>query len=241
MSNFASQLTYALAGLGMVALAALSIPSHESAQAAGAAPVNVTNTPLPVQGTVSAAQSGAWNVGINGTPSVNVATLPALEISGSVDVSGGPVIVRNEPLGVLNVRDANWKNVLNTFSRRLCVASSPVFSCGGGTPSVAVPAGLFWVIDQVSGNCSSLVGTQVLAVEMVVNDARGNSSFTIPLTYPAANAPDSGFVFERTQIVVRPFTPPATATVTVAAGHFATASQDAMCLVTASGHLVNVE
>jgi hypothetical protein len=45
-------------------------------------PVNVTNTPLsviatsplPVNGTVNATQSGAWSVGIVGTPTVNLAS-----------------------------------------------------------------------------------------------------------------------------------------------------------------------
>ncbi len=58
-------------GCGLLT-AVLSIFSSKPVVAGGAAPVSVVNTPLPVQGTVNAAQSGAWNVGIAGTPTVNV-------------------------------------------------------------------------------------------------------------------------------------------------------------------------
>lgn len=34
--------------------------------------VNTLSEPVPIQGTVQAAQSGTWNVGINGTPTVNL-------------------------------------------------------------------------------------------------------------------------------------------------------------------------
>jgi hypothetical protein len=42
-------------------------------------PVNVVNTPLPVTGTV--------NANINGTPTVNVASLPAVQINGTASVN----------------------------------------------------------------------------------------------------------------------------------------------------------
>ncbi len=78
---------FALAfALGIVAIA-LGLFSTHPAGAAGSAPVMVTNTPLPVQGTVGAAQSGAWNVGINGTPNVNVAGLPAVQFNGTQPVT----------------------------------------------------------------------------------------------------------------------------------------------------------
>lgn len=42
---------------------------------------------MPVSGTVSAQQSGAWNVGISGTPSVNVTSLPAVNLAGGTSVN----------------------------------------------------------------------------------------------------------------------------------------------------------
>lgn len=44
-----------------------------------AIPVAVTNTPLPVSGTV--------NANINGTPTVNVNSLPAVQLSGAPNVN----------------------------------------------------------------------------------------------------------------------------------------------------------
>ena len=67
-------------------LATLSMPPSQAIGAEGSAPVTVVNTPLPVTGnttvsgtvdigntpTVNAQQSGRWNVGILGTPTVNI-------------------------------------------------------------------------------------------------------------------------------------------------------------------------
>src|SRR5262249_3408777 len=60
---------------------AVSLIPQKSAQGAAGAPVIVQNTPLPVQGTVAATQSGTWNVGLTGTPTVNVGTLPAVSLN----------------------------------------------------------------------------------------------------------------------------------------------------------------
>src|SRR5580658_7241934 len=95
-------------GSGLFAVVLSSLPTHPAAAAPGDAPslpVKVTNTPLPVQGSVNAAvtgtagatQSGAWNVGINGTPTVNVLNAPPLNFPSSLNVTGGPVNVANTP------------------------------------------------------------------------------------------------------------------------------------------------
>ncbi len=70
MKQFSKLMLIAL-GFGILTLALSLVPS-KPARAAGAAPVMVTNTPLPVQGTVGATQNGLWNVGITGG-AVNVA------------------------------------------------------------------------------------------------------------------------------------------------------------------------
>jgi hypothetical protein len=43
--------------------------------------VNPASDPVPVTGNVKAIQSGAWNVGINGTPTVNVASAPPVNVN----------------------------------------------------------------------------------------------------------------------------------------------------------------
>src|SRR2546425_2404013 len=64
-----------LLGIGLLAMIVGSLTSHPVA-ASGSAPVTVVNTPLPVDvnslPAVQAQQSGAWNVGITGTPNVAV-------------------------------------------------------------------------------------------------------------------------------------------------------------------------
>src|SRR6266699_3160906 len=70
MKQFSKLMLIALR-FGSVTLSLSLVPSTPVG-AAGSAPVMVTNTTLPIQGTVNTAQSGPWNVGISGTPSVNI-------------------------------------------------------------------------------------------------------------------------------------------------------------------------
>lgn len=83
-----SKIIFLTLGFGVLAVVLSSLPSHPAAVAASnIGLVSVTNTPLPVTGsvaatitgtpTVNAQQSGAWNVGITGTPSVNVGNTSA--------------------------------------------------------------------------------------------------------------------------------------------------------------------
>ncbi len=76
-----------LVGLGLLAVAILPF-SEEHAGATQPMPVNVTNTPLPVQGTVS----------VGNTPSVNVANSPsvlvtnsAISVNNALDTSSNPI------------------------------------------------------------------------------------------------------------------------------------------------------
>jgi len=61
-------------GIGALALAILVGSTPSVGASPGPSPVAVVNTPLPVQGTVTANQGGTWTVGIDGTPSVQVAS-----------------------------------------------------------------------------------------------------------------------------------------------------------------------
>jgi hypothetical protein len=87
--------------LTAVAIVALLVPAP--AGAAGSAPVTVTNTPLPVQlqgtgniaGTVLAAQSGQW--------SVDVASLPAVQLTAGTTLATSDVESSNES-SIIKVR-----------------------------------------------------------------------------------------------------------------------------------------
>lgn len=99
--------------------------------------VNVANPSLAVT------QSGSWNVGISGTPTVNLGS------SASVGISGTPgmAIVRDEE----NARDA--------FHTTLCIDPgngdcTSIFNGNPGT-NFHVPLGNILVIDYISGECNT--------------------------------------------------------------------------------------
>jgi hypothetical protein len=73
--------------------------------------VSGTNPSLPVT------QSGSWNVGINGTPTVNLSSAASVGISGTPKVN----VVRDEE----NARDA--------FQTTLCIDSGFSGACGSVT------------------------------------------------------------------------------------------------------------
>ena len=73
---------YALSLLALsVMIAIIAGVNATPTQASGSAPVTVVNTPLPVTGNVTAAQSGPWNVNIDNTPGVNIANMPAVSLA----------------------------------------------------------------------------------------------------------------------------------------------------------------
>jgi hypothetical protein len=64
------------------------VPVNGSITVTGTSNVNVTNTTLPVTGSVNASQSGTWNVGIVGTPTVKVANDPSAQTPYSNHANG---------------------------------------------------------------------------------------------------------------------------------------------------------
>ncbi len=139
-------------------LAVLTIPTSSSAVdpgPPGGLNVTVTNTPLPVSGsigvsgTVAATQSGTWNVGVTGTPNVSVGNVVAVQ---NVDEKGRVPYMQS---GFQSCAPGNG----------LCDLVFP-----------AVPAGKRLVIEHVSANIglngsSSLNGTFLLA---------GGAVFSLP-------------------------------------------------------------
>jgi hypothetical protein len=69
-------------GAVMILVAIGTVMNRQAMQAAGGPSVTIESPiPLPVTGAVAVTQSGTWNVGLTGTPNVNVAnpaTAPAL-------------------------------------------------------------------------------------------------------------------------------------------------------------------
>ena len=134
-------------------------PVASGAGAAGSAPVTVTNTPLPVQGTVSATQSGPWNVGISGTPSVSVSSLPAVQFNGaqpvtvtntplSASISGSPTITLPTHLGIQPSSMVALTCV--NVQPFVCAEFAQVAPDGSVTNPFSIPAGMDLVITEAS-------------------------------------------------------------------------------------------
>lgn len=99
--------------------------------------VNVANPSLAVT------QSGSWNVGISGTPTVNLGSAASVGISGTPNVA----IVRDE------------ENAHDVFQTTLCIDPgngdcTSLFNVNPGT-NFHVPLGNILVIDYISGECNT--------------------------------------------------------------------------------------
>jgi hypothetical protein len=225
---------FGLAVIGSVA----SLVPQKNATATGGAPVNIASPlPLPVTGNVSAAvtgtvaaqQSGAWSVGINGTPNVtstivgtpnvNVASLPAVQISGSPNFT-----LNNTPTTPLFNRDVDSPARL-PFRVPLCTSPDPTrcfdpqvftlplglsyFDFQGGTFTVSNPR---FVIEQITAECMANPGTVLPELDVTTaltfpqGTLRSVSTFPLPIT---ATLPD-GEIFSVFAQMVRLYADPGT-------------------------------
>jgi hypothetical protein len=166
MYKFKQSLIGLIGVLILVGIATSVLPrtGRGASGAGGGAPtsqtqnVNVVNTPA-----VTAQQSGTWNVGINGTPTVAVSNFPA---TSSVSISGTPTVgldfanntvkfdsvnntVKIDTTNPLPVRDvdnpARQPFLTSTFAS---LADGSTFVAAN--PNISVPAGKRLVIEQIS-------------------------------------------------------------------------------------------
>jgi hypothetical protein len=119
--------------------------------------INSTSNPVPVTGNVKASQSGAWTVGINGIPTVNVASAPPVNvnfpstigINGTVPVtnqnSGAPFFFRR-PL-IVDAEEA----ARNPFAAS-CTIGSLTTGVLGCVLTTVPGAGDRLIIETVSGH-----------------------------------------------------------------------------------------
>src|SRR6266702_514884 len=177
MKRFSKLMLIALSfGISAVAL---SLVPGKPAGAAGSAPVTVTNTPLPVQGAVSATQSGTWNVGISGTPNVNVSSLPAVQFNGAQ-----PVAFSNAEANPVFTRDADNPGRHSYVGRFTCrIPSGQAFCDAALLP--APPAGKVLIIETIaveaavpSGNRPTIqLLAMYLPMEFAFTYLNGNDQF----------------------------------------------------------------
>jgi len=159
MNNFA-KIALLVVGFGLLTFA-LGQFHPGSSQAAGAAPVIVTNTPLPVDvkslPAVQAQQSGAWNVGINGN--VQIGNSPA-----------SPVPVRNVENPARQPFQASGQCSLTNL-----------LNCSA---DIAVPAGKLLVIETIT--LQFLVDTGLRGEASVVVTLNGSPQFhLLPVDFQA--------------------------------------------------------
>jgi len=135
-------------------------------------PVNVVNTPLAVSGTV--------NANINGTPTVNVASLPPVNAT----LTSSSITVANPVASPLPVHDVN-DPADNPYSATVCFSPSAVEGCTPAASTFTIPgttpsgqAVKQLVVDFVSGTCYTVPGGEVTHLSLLVTPPSGVSYYS---------------------------------------------------------------
>jgi hypothetical protein len=157
--------------LGVIITVSMPHIGRGASEASSSAPtnqtqnVNVVNTP-----SVNALQSGPWNVGISGTPTVSVSNFPA---TSNVSISGTPVValdagnntvkfdavnstVKVDTSNPLLVRDVD-NGARQSFRKSVFVSLADGSTFAAINPGITPPAGKRLVLEAISvgGNIPS--------------------------------------------------------------------------------------
>ncbi len=162
-------------------LAATAGSGHKTADAAPtshAQPVSIVSPlPLPVTGTVMAEQSGSWNVGLIGSPTVTIGNTPTVTIG-------------NTASQALFARNADEKGrIPYQFIVQL---NAPSANCQGAScawQSALIPAGHRLVVEHVSGDIQFATLPTSIAVNVQHQSGASIAGFSLPLPYKT----DQGF------------------------------------------------
>ena len=190
-------------GIVTFASAILCIPS---AWAQASLPVKVTNTPLPVQGSVNAVITNP-SVPVSGT--VNVSSLPAVQLSGTPTVTVG-----NLETSPALIRDVDRPSN-EPFSGSICILNgSGVDPCDSPHSGFGVPTTTSGktvkrlVIEYVSGSCEmSRPDTFLLVVELGIDAAlsSGRTHYLVPVGVPNVSGGGNFYaVAQQTRIYANP-------------------------------------
>lgn len=168
-----------LAGLALMAVVFMPITETPVA-ATQPMPVSVTNTPLPVQGTIS----------VGNTPSVNVANTPTVNLaSGSTVSVTNPVDTNSNPVTLIT-RDHD-----NPAKQYIQLQTSCTNLTGACEPSIyTVPTGKILIIEFASVEASLPAGQSVRLILQVLSDPLGSSfvNHYLPWSDPAPTASGIG-------------------------------------------------
>lgn len=159
-------------------------------------PVTVVNTPLPVSGTVNA------NIG---TPTVNVASLPAITGNVNATLTNSSVTVNNSAANPIQVRAVN-NAASNPYYTGGCSSPAQLQGCAGGPgyDTITVPSTTdsgqpitAVEIDLVSGSCFSVPGGEIVNVAFTIRPPSGVGPFgvnAVPVvTYSDSSSIDYAF------------------------------------------------
>ena len=202
-----------LIGFGILAIAVGSLTSHP-ADASGAAPVMVTNTPLPVQGSVSVAN----------TPNVNVANTPSVLISNRAVGVTNPLDAANNPIPFLVTPQGQPYE-----DGCIVSATTPESTCLLHT----LPSGMRLVIQAVSFNSRSASGTNVYEV-FVGTTVNGSGPLDAYLALSNTGLDQYGQLWQAAQQATTLYADPSSAPFCSVAA--TSASYDFRCAI--SGYLV---
>jgi len=174
MKRFAKLMLVTI-GFGVLGFV-MSLVPQKTAKGTVAAQVNVVNTPLPVTGNVNAT--------LTGTPTVNVANIPPVNVNfpSSIGVNGS-VLVTN-PITTFGNGLAQVPLLIREVDDRelapIEVVSFEALSSGGvvsGSSPFTVPTSTRFVIDQIDGFCFTSLGNTINLSTLTFNS--GGSPFTI--------------------------------------------------------------
>ena len=193
--------------------------------------VVISNVP-----TVNAQQSGAWNVGILGTPSVSLVGTPVVSLA-----AGGGVSVANavdgsgNPIPLL-IRDAD--NPARQPFITTCQGLTPMSANNLGTCSfTTVPAGKRFVVETATGGCQAPSGSKLFQLAAgVFNSTSGREAVisVLPVITGPFNGTDNFVMNSSQRFYVDPGDTPG----------FSFGSTDTsgstFCFFTLSGYLINL-
>ena len=139
--------------------------THQATAAGGPSVTIEGPLPLPVTGTMAATQTGAWNVGISGTPTL------------SISISGTPMVGLNTTPSTPIFVDAD-RSARNGFNSSCFTGNiDPVFGQASCT-LFTIPPGRQVVIETIS--CQA---------ELYAEDGPGDVQMVVPSS-PVAGTPD---------------------------------------------------
>ena len=199
MYRFKKSLIALTGVLTLVAIVTVALPHIGRGASGTSAPttqtqnVNVVNTP-----SVSAQQSGTWNVGINGTPTVTVSNFPATTNVGIDSQANTVKIDTTNPLPVRDVDNPALQPFQQEFDN-LFIANGSY----GVQQTFPVPAGKRLIMEEVSLQCGVPIGdVPWVAIFADIHSPNGLVGTQINLQFPKLRSLANGDTFASTVPVI---------------------------------------